>query len=347
MSLDELARRTGLPFRDAFADHGHVASELAFAGEDRAEPLVSIVVPTFRRVAMLADTLRSCMAQDFAEPFEIVVVDNDPDGDAYRRIMDLLPELRGRNFRYFVNAGNIGMFGNFNRCVEVARGDWLTIINDDDFLEPAFLTVMLQAVCGGERVDGIVCRKAFVDERENAGRVGVAKRIERRLLLEWAFLGRSMRRIRPGKFFWGAVLGNGAGFLFRRELALAMGGFYPEEFPASDYWFFARFSKVHGLWQHRATLARVRIAENETAKPDTVKSGLRWGSKLQTALIGTDVPRWYRLILPTLLARHLAEFQQFWRSDVSKEEMEGVLGMKLPRDRRAPLRIVQLILRGF
>ncbi len=347
MSIGDLERRTGFPFRDAFADHALIESTLVYAGHDATRPLVSIAVPTFRRAAMLVDTLRSCVEQDFTEPFEIVVVDNDPESETWRHVVQAIPELESTNFRYLVNAENVGMFCNFNRCIEVARGEWLTIINDDDLLDPPFLTTMFQTIRRRQGVDGIICRKAFVDERENAVPVGTAKRVERQILLEWNFLGRTVRRIRAGKFFWGAILGNGAGFLFRRELALTMGGFYPEEFPASDYWFFARFSKLYGLWQHRSALARVRIAENETAKPDTVKSGLRWGSRLQAALIGTDVPGWYRYILPTLLARHLAEFQRFWRSDVCKADVEQDLGVKLPRDRRALLRIAQLILRGF
>lgn len=347
MKSTRLSRRIGFSFRDAFADHAAVASHQAFASDTARKPLVTIAVPTFRRAQMLVDTLRSCALQDFAAPFEIIVVDNDPSSEVWRDVVSALPELATHDFRYFVNADNLGMFGNFNRCIELARGPWLTIINDDDLLDAPFLSTMLAEIGARPGMNGIICRKAFVDERENAGQVGAVKRIERRLLLEWNFLGRTVRRIRPGTFFWGAVLGNGAGFVFRRKLALEMGGFYPEEFPASDYWFFARFSALHGLWQHRAALARVRIAENETAKAETVKSGMLWGSRLQTALVGTAVPRWYRLIHPTLLARHLAEFQQFWRSKVTKAEMEEVLGIALPADRRILLRVVQLALRGF
>lgn len=197
------------------------------------------------------------------------------------------------------------------------------------------------------RIGGIIGRKAFVDERNRATVEGRAKRFERRLLLAWTFLGRPVRRIRPAKFFWGAVLGNGASFLFRRDIAVAMGGFDPEEFPASDYCFFARFSKRHDLRQHRATCARVRVFDNETARPETVRLGLKWGSRLQKALIGTEVPFWCSCLLPLLLARHLAEFRQFWRGGVDTATIESAVGMLLPRDRRVLLRLMQLLLRGF
>ena len=51
-----------------------------------AEPEVSIVIPTYQRPDDLRNALRSCLMQraDSGRPFEIVVVDNSPDGSAAR-----------------------------------------------------------------------------------------------------------------------------------------------------------------------------------------------------------------------------------------------------------------------
>ena len=33
--------------------------------------------------------------------------------------------------KYYKNEKNIGMYGNWNRCIELSNGEYLTILNDD------------------------------------------------------------------------------------------------------------------------------------------------------------------------------------------------------------------------
>jgi glycosyltransferase involved in cell wall biosynthesis len=40
--------------------------------------------------------------------------------------------------KYIRNAENLGLFGNFNRCIEVAGGDYIHILHSDDYIDPDF-----------------------------------------------------------------------------------------------------------------------------------------------------------------------------------------------------------------
>ncbi|HEX8384127.1 MAG TPA: glycosyltransferase [Sphingomonas sp.] len=342
----------GLPFRDAIAEIADKPYRIAAQGSDDSSPVATIAIPTYQRPHFLAEAIASVLAQRFDLPFEIVVVDNDPESAGPELLLGRFPELRSRKFRYLVNNENIGLFHNHNRCIDVARAPWLSILNDDDLLDPAFLKVMFAAIDRNREIDGLICRKQVFDQREGGSVDHGATRslpwhLAKRALLDLNFLGRRTRNIPQAKFFWGAVLGSTGGWLFKRDLVRRIGGYYPEEFPASDLWLLARFAKLHQLRQHRDALIRVRIAENETARPSTVKTGLEWGYRLQSRLVGWEVPWLWGRLLPLIIAQHRAEFRDFWRVEIPKQELEDALGIRLPKERRILLRFLQVVLRGF
>jgi GT2 family glycosyltransferase len=88
-----------------------------------------------------------------------VIVDNDPESQCAELLLNRFPELRERNFRYIVNRENIGAWGNFNRCIQMARGQWLTFLQDDDLLDSNYLQLMFASIDEDPSIDGIVCRK--------------------------------------------------------------------------------------------------------------------------------------------------------------------------------------------
>ncbi len=97
----------------------------------RAEPLVSICIPTYNYRRYLSDALDSALAQTFAD-IEIVVVDNCSDDGT----PELVSEYCRRDGRvvFHRNAGNIGMTGNFNRAMDLARGKYIKFLCADDVL---------------------------------------------------------------------------------------------------------------------------------------------------------------------------------------------------------------------
>lgn len=363
-------RTDRLVYRQALSDYDNAPPVLVAAGTDRTSPSVTIGIPTFRRPALLVESVRSAMAQAFDRPLEIVVIDNDPASRDCEYLIEQIPELRDGLFRYYVNSENIGAFGNWNRCIELARGSWVSILNDDDLLDTNYLALMFAELDRDPGVDGIACLKRFFggansgiaspDDAKHVagermsrrvllgslksagGRRSLAKRILTRTIAETAFRGRATRRIRPAKFFWGAVLGNSGGFLFRRSKAVEVGGFYPEEYPSSDIWFYARFAKIGHLRQHHVIAASIRQTEGNITV-NTVTEQLAHGYKLYRTLAGSEAPRWWEWTIPLMIARDRAEYVRVWKTDIPPAAVEDALGIKLPRDQprlHAVLRIV-------
>lgn len=338
---------TFLAFPSAFdASQGSVSEEV-FAGTGGEQPLLSIVIPTYRRSDMLAEAVRSAIGQDFAQPFEVVVVDDDSMSLGHKRLRDTVPEIAQVNFRYLRNRANLGMYPNMNRCVVAARGEWVTILHDDDLLDPNFAQSMFDILDHRPAIRGLISRKRTIDERSTGYRQSRLKRLVRPLLHLWQFAGRRTRRIRPPRLFWGSVLGNTVGFVCRKADVQAIGGFNPAEHPVCDHFFFTRFAAQFRLEQTSDMLAAIRVADNSLLNKETQLVSLRGGIDLQRAMVGVLVPDCWRRLTPLIAANHVANTSRHWRSNITQAEAEAAIGIKLPRDRPALLFAIRALLRGF
>jgi glycosyltransferase involved in cell wall biosynthesis len=368
-----------MTFRNALGEWDHVPANLVFQGDDEREPVLTIAITTFRRAHLLVEALESALNQRTDLIYEVVVLDNDPNTSSLEYVLAECPDLRTRNFRYYVNAENIGMYGNINRCIPVARGKWLSILHDDDLLRQDFVEVMFAELSKYPVADGIVSREHILDQRQaipepissaNDRKMSarylmelvvqgprgwriVARRLRQRFLgtalrREWHWRGRSSRRIGPATLFLGPVLGNGSGFVFRTDAAKEAGGFYPDEFPASDLTFYARFAARYHLRQHHEQLCRYRVAENESLKPETARQALLWIHRLQQDLIaGGHVSKRLLRFSPAIMEDWRAIYRRHWRIDISKPELEELLDMQLPEEQPDLVLRLRLLLNGI
>lgn len=232
---------------DVIHAHDHVASRLVASGGDEGLPFITVALPTFRRPDLLVEAVESILRQDFTRKVEILVVDNDPDSKGAEQLLAALPELSSRSFRYYVNAENIGMYPNHNRCIKLARGEWFSILNDDDLLRSDCLKVLFQSIDANPAIQAIGGRKQRIDEREFATTITPAPRwrlLAYAAVTELDFRRKPYRRIRPDKFFWGNMMDNAAGFVCRHDVVTSLGGFSLDEEWSADTGFYLRVSTL-------------------------------------------------------------------------------------------------------
>jgi GT2 family glycosyltransferase len=111
----------------------------------RSTPHLTVSIPTCERpdfAERAVGSVASAAGHPAAKYVQIVVSDNSADGATERAISDILAEWPGPT-HYERNEPNVGMVGNFNRCVELAQGRWVQILHDDDYLLPGGLERML------------------------------------------------------------------------------------------------------------------------------------------------------------------------------------------------------------
>lgn len=93
-------------------------------------PFISICISTYNRTKYLPRLLDSIICQSFKN-YNIIVTDNTRDN----RIEQLINTYRDRlDIRYYRNEPMLNMTGNWNRAFEMANGEWIKLIHDDDWL---------------------------------------------------------------------------------------------------------------------------------------------------------------------------------------------------------------------
>lgn len=115
-------------------------------------PTVSVCVPTYNSAATLRRCLDSVLAQAGVD-FEVLVVDDASADDT----TDLAGELLRPGDRLVVNDSRLGLVGNHNRCLELARGTYVQFVHADDWLLPGALQSLVGAV--READAGMVSRR--------------------------------------------------------------------------------------------------------------------------------------------------------------------------------------------
>lgn len=95
-----------------------------------APTVCSIVVPTFNRARMLEMNICSLLAQDFNDPYEILVIDNNSTDDTRSRVQALSSGDPSGRLRY-VFAKEQGVSAARNAGVAAARGEVIAFIDDD------------------------------------------------------------------------------------------------------------------------------------------------------------------------------------------------------------------------
>ncbi|MFC4233173.1 glycosyltransferase family 2 protein [Parasediminibacterium paludis] len=98
-----------------------------------ASPLLTIAIPVFERKEYFVEALNSAINQTV--PVHIIVVDNASSHTFFR---DTVESLGKSNIKYYRNETNLGMYGNWNKCVELCATEFVMILGDDDVLHPDF-----------------------------------------------------------------------------------------------------------------------------------------------------------------------------------------------------------------
>lgn len=123
-----------------------------------SRPRLSVCVPTYNRAPYLSQALAALRAQTFTE-FELLVVDNgSTDGTAA-----LVTSLEDPRLRYHRNERNLSSRQNWNRCLDLAVGDFVAICHDDDLYAPEFLGRAVSVLQAHPRVAFVHTAVRFVD----------------------------------------------------------------------------------------------------------------------------------------------------------------------------------------
>ena len=130
LEFDATFERGPLGILDAPATCPAPASSPVVATRRR---LYSVVIPTHERLALLRDAVGSILKQGGPD-WECVVFDNASE----EPVRDFVAGLNDPRVRYERSDAFLPVTESWNRAIDLARGDYVTLIGDDDGLAPDF-----------------------------------------------------------------------------------------------------------------------------------------------------------------------------------------------------------------
>ena len=244
---------------DNFQKYKKIKSELRY-GRRLKNIKLSIMIPAYKRTTYLKRAIDSVLQQKTNYSFEVVVVDNTVENDA---IFDIVGQYRDERVAYYKNETNIGMFGNWNRCIELAGADYFCILSDDDMLKHDFVEKILNKLATLDSCAAISANFEFVDEMD-------------RVVLPTDNSGMFYQMnsfFRWYKDFQVCVTGS----VISKKAAMDIGGFSEELYPGSDVAFMVKLNYLTKQCYHYfVCLAQYRVASNESINATTQVRGIRF-----------------------------------------------------------------------
>lgn len=243
-------------------------------------PFFTYTIPAYKRAYLLKETLSSVLNQlpvDFE--WDIIVVDNE--AGAENETEQVVREMNDPRILYYRNVKNIGVDGNYNRCIELARGRWIAMLHSDDLVINDHLRLMGQYIqeCG----DNGRCPLAYISPQyvefsskekimlERPNKNCESKDLLTQVLLQENYHGK-LKRLRQVD---GAVMGDTAslpsfGTVMNRKIMLQEGGFDETLGICEDVITPYRLAKKYQVCKTPKVMGYYRFENNESMKVDTI-----------------------------------------------------------------------------
>lgn len=128
-------------------------------------PKVSICIPVYNSAAYLSSAVESALSQSY-DSFEILILDDgstDGSGEIAAKFAQQSPLIR-----FVANTVNIGMVANWNRCMELAKGEYIKFLFGDDLLSSPYNIQRLAEVLDHHQEVSLVCSfRSIIDHNGN------------------------------------------------------------------------------------------------------------------------------------------------------------------------------------
>jgi glycosyltransferase involved in cell wall biosynthesis len=124
-------------------------------------PIWSVMIPVYNKIKYLPEAIDSVLSQGFSESeLQLEVIDdcsphNDPES--------LVNTQYGERIAFYRHAHRVGMAANWNTCIQRARGTFVHILHQDDFVAEGYYREILRLAVSYPEVSLYATRSFFAD----------------------------------------------------------------------------------------------------------------------------------------------------------------------------------------
>lgn len=202
-------------------------------------PMVTIVLPTYKRPDLLKQALDSALNQVGFEDYQVIVADNEGE-DIHRETETsrLLSGYEDEKIVYYrhVQSAKVKM----DSAARLARSKWICFLHDDDMLAPNHLYVMSHMVQNHRNVKFLSCRhQDFLEE---------ISQDDVKAMTEVHQISYAVRKI-PKSYTCMGYFPGWLGALIDRKAYISTGGMPTIGNGIGDYCMVGKFSYRYGVYQ--------------------------------------------------------------------------------------------------
>lgn len=242
---------------------------------------VSVILPNYNHANYLEKRIKSILAQTFKDYELIILDDHSPDNsrDIIDRYSKKYPEIR-----VFYNEQNSGSpFLQWNKGVNLAKGEYIWIAESDDFCEPNFLETLVPILDANPRVGIAHTQSYLVDERGEIlnSYLENLEFIFKSDIWRNDFIKNGMEVCREWLIFHNPIP-NASGALMRKDIYLECGGADPTMKLNGDWHFYSKVMMRSDLAFCKSELNYFRVHE------DTQRERVRVNSSVYQEIIAVN-----------------------------------------------------------
>jgi glycosyltransferase involved in cell wall biosynthesis len=222
------------------------------------DPIFTVAIPSYNGARHVGEAVESILAQE-GVPFELIISDDRSTDDT----LDCIRRATGDRARIEINSERLGLAGNWNRCVALARTPFVGVFHQDDRMHPGHLAAHLNGFGPGT---GLVASGG--DVIDDAGQPVAPSNVEP------GGLDPDSKRFASGQFRPELAVSNPlrcSGVSLRVDAHTAVGGFDPSFQYVVDWDLWARIAEKHEVaWIGQPT---VSIRWHPASETHTFKTG--------------------------------------------------------------------------
>ena len=124
------------------------------------EPLVSIIIPTYKRSNMLSRTIESVLNQTY-QNIEIIVVDDNDKNTTYRKDTEIVMRKYKDNYKvkYIKHDKNMNGAVARNTGIRVSKGEYIGFLDDDDIFYKEKIQKQVEYLEKNIEYDAVYCAR--------------------------------------------------------------------------------------------------------------------------------------------------------------------------------------------
>jgi glycosyltransferase involved in cell wall biosynthesis len=236
-------------------------------------PHITVTIPVYNRAHLVGRTIESVLSQDF-DDWDLLVVD---DGSTDNTV-EVVQEYCQRDGRVHleVNPMNLGLTRNWNRCLEMARGPLVQILQSDDLIDHNYLQMVSDMFETHPSLGFVAASCRYIDANDQVINPGTPLPAKYYQAGDEAVTG-----------FLTQLLPHVSSIVMKRECYEAVGKFDPAIWHGPDvemdarlaaHYDFFHFGSVHSSFRrHGTNIAHLEFLREDFLDVDMYKKRKAWG----------------------------------------------------------------------